>query len=107
MFLLGLDCPARSRSLKGAYGVATRSATPTLDPASVRLGFGICEKDGETRRPRARRRANSVRPHGVGVKLLPHQSDRRTLRALLSECLPSKTLAELGEWQGGPGRALC
>jgi hypothetical protein len=39
--LLGFDCPARarSRSLKSAHGVATRSAAPTL-------GFGVYEKDG-------------------------------------------------------------
>ena len=40
------DCPAGSRSVKSAYGVATRSATPTLDPLSAPQGFGACEKDG-------------------------------------------------------------
>jgi hypothetical protein len=77
--------PARSRSLKDAYYVAMRSAAPPLDPASVRLGFGTCEKGEGDRATRPGRWANSVRSHGADyeVKLLPHH--RRT-RAVLTKC---------------------
>jgi hypothetical protein len=47
--LLAVHCPTRSRSLKGGFGVATRSAAPTHGRASAHQGFGSYEKDGETR----------------------------------------------------------
>lgn len=45
--LLAANRPGHERSVKSAYGVATRSATPTLDPAPAPWETGTYEKDGK------------------------------------------------------------
>jgi hypothetical protein len=45
---LAVNRPGHEHGVKSAYGVATRSATPTLDPAPVPWETGTYEKDGET-----------------------------------------------------------
>jgi hypothetical protein len=45
--LLGANCSAHSRSLKNACGVATRSAAPTLDPASAHQGLAPARRTGQ------------------------------------------------------------
>jgi hypothetical protein len=44
--LLAANRPGRERGVKSACGVATRSATPTLDPAPAPWETGTYEKDG-------------------------------------------------------------
>jgi hypothetical protein len=45
--LLAANCPGHEHGVKSAYGVATRSATPTLDPSPAPWETGTYEKDGE------------------------------------------------------------
>jgi hypothetical protein len=42
------DCPACYHRLNAAYGVAARSAPPSIDPAAAPNGSGACEKDEHT-----------------------------------------------------------
>ncbi|MBO0822239.1 MAG: hypothetical protein J2P27_00070 [Actinobacteria bacterium] len=45
--LLATDHPAPGHRVKAAFGVASDRLTPSLDPATTRLGFGVGENDGQ------------------------------------------------------------